>query len=72
MAAVPSWKRFKTCVQCGTTVIFPAWSEDARIRKTNDFRHCPVCEHGFSKTDSFAIRPNLDATRLEEFFSRFS
>ena len=72
MATATSRKRFTNAFSVKPRRFFPSRLKTPAHGQTNDFRHCPVCGHGFSTIDRVANGPDTDAQRLEEFFARFS
>ena len=67
MATTASLKCSAKCVQCGTALIFPEWSESVSDRQTINIWHCPVCGHEFETTDNVVEPTPSDAELIEEF-----
>lgn len=67
MATIASLRHSARCTQCGTTLIFPEWSESAKDQKTTCIWHCLVCGHEFGTTDNIVEQEPSDAELYQEF-----
>jgi hypothetical protein len=67
MAATTSLRCSAKCVQCGTLLIFPEWSESVGERQAIHIWHCPVCGREFETTDNVIEQTLSDAELIEEF-----
>ncbi|HEY6859453.1 MAG TPA: hypothetical protein VI358_06675 [Pseudolabrys sp.] len=67
MAANESLPHSARCVQCGTALIFPEWSESAGEQKTTRIWHCLVCGNEFETRDDVIEQSPSDAELVQEF-----
>jgi hypothetical protein len=66
MATTASLRCSAKCIQCGTTLIFPEWSESLGDHETIHIWHCPICGHEFETTDDVIEQKPSDAEVIEE------
>jgi len=55
------------CVQCGTPLLMPEWSENISGREAIHIWHCPICEHEFETTDNVIEQQPSEVKLIQEF-----
>ena len=55
------------CVQCGTPLIVPEWSETVDAGQAVHIWHCSVCEHEFETTDQCVELGPTEGELAQEF-----
>ena len=56
MAISAALKCSAKCIQCGTPMIIPEWSESVDTGQVMHIWHCPICEQEFETTDN-VVKP---------------
>jgi len=67
MATLATPRHSTRCGQCGTTLIFPEWSESTEDQETTCIWHCVVCGHEFETTDNVVEQAPSNAELYQEF-----
>jgi len=67
MTASKSLRPSAKCVNCGTTLAFPEWSENISERKAAYLWHCLACGHEFETTDDRVSSEPSDFELVKEF-----
>jgi hypothetical protein len=67
MAITAALRCSTNCVQCGTPLIVPEWSETVGAGQAIHIWHCPVCEHEFETTDNRVEQAPSKDKLIEEF-----
>ncbi len=55
------------CVQCGTPLFVPEWTETTGAGQASHIWHCPVCECEFETTDSCVEQAPSEDMLIREF-----
>jgi hypothetical protein len=66
MATMASARVSTRCAHCGTSLIFPEWSESANGETTHIW-YCLVCGHEFETKDNTVEKTLTSAELVEEF-----
>jgi transcription elongation factor Elf1 len=67
MAITAALRCATNCVQCGTPLVVPEWSETVGAEQAIHIWHCPVCEYEFETTDNRVEQAPSEDKLIEEF-----
>lgn len=71
MAITAALRCSTKCVQCGTPLIVPEWSEIVCAGQAFHIWRCPVCEYEFETIDNCVEQATPEDKRIEEFLPNF-